>query len=147
MDHRNLNGKGLMVSISEESRSISSSPQPGSLPMLHGNSHSSSMPSELGMLGGDDSPYLQEDSSGEPEPSQFGRAKKPKRKTAPRTSRACCECKCRFQQCRHIVGRRVQLTVVYTRSVNSHSPSAVPRAHPFNTASGMSKTKDEMRRS
>jgi hypothetical protein len=57
--------------------------------MMHGGSQGS-MPSELGMLA-DDSPYLQEDSSGEGEQSHFGRAKKSKRKAAPRTSRACCE--------------------------------------------------------
>lgn len=134
MDQRNHNGKGLMVSISEEPRSLSPSPHPpGSngidgidgignnnmMMMQHQHQHphsgggsnnggsfsinmgGSSMPHPgmsagsgiIGMDNGSESPYVQEqdEDSGEGEISQFGRSKKPKRKAAPRTSRACCE--------------------------------------------------------
>lgn len=129
MDQRNHNGKGLMVSISEEPRSLSPSPHPSGSNGIDGNNnmmmmqhqhqhpHSSggsnnggsfsmnmggsSMPHPgmsagsgiIGMDNGSESPYVQEqdEDSGEGEVSQFGRSKKPKRKAAPRTSRACCE--------------------------------------------------------
>ncbi|KAK9898964.1 hypothetical protein P389DRAFT_167662 [Cystobasidium minutum MCA 4210] len=55
-----------------------------------------------GMDNASDSPYVleQDDDSGEGEvPSQFGRAKKPKRKTAPRTSRACLACRRQKMRC------------------------------------------------
>lgn len=60
--------------------------------MIGGHLGSTSAAME-GDIVGDDSPYVQEqdDDSGEGEVSQFGRAKKPKRKAAPRTSRACRE--------------------------------------------------------
>lgn len=88
------NGKQLMVAISEEGRSISPSPQPGlggysmpnSGPLIGASSMGSAGP---GSGNGADSPYMHEESSGEGETSQFGRAKKSKRKAAPRTSRAC----------------------------------------------------------
>ncbi|CAD6579543.1 MAG: hypothetical protein CYPHOPRED_000905 [Cyphobasidiales sp. Tagirdzhanova-0007] len=78
-----MNGDGrparLAVNIDDAMRSISASPQPPQSP----------------------SSFIQgEDSYGEGDDSQFGKAKKSKRKAAPRTSRAClaCQVDCMFER-------------------------------------------------